>query len=205
MTDHAREIGAALGLRPPARTDLAKMIEAATSAAWQTDKGAVIAGAVVAALREKAIMLPAPATIERAGITGRATARIRVHETLLAGLGPEQMAALHELLSLDPDTAGGLIRRAANRHLGKREREAAGGLSSAQRHPHFLGSARINQTMASSDFRFADVKEAKATAILVLPPERLDAYARWPRLMVAQAIHDLARSPAGRARPLPAR
>jgi hypothetical protein len=70
MTDHAREIGAALGLRPPARTDLSMMIEAAASAAWSTDKGAVIAGAVVAALREKAIMLPALATIERAGITG---------------------------------------------------------------------------------------------------------------------------------------
>ncbi len=87
MTDHAREIGAALGLRPPVRTDLSMMIEAAASAAWSTDKGMVIAGAVVTALREKAIMLPAPATIERAGITGRATARKRVHDVLLAGVG----------------------------------------------------------------------------------------------------------------------
>ena len=92
--------------------------------------------------------------------------------------------------------AGGLIRRAANRHLGKSEREASGVLSSAQRHTHFLDSARINLTMASSDFRFADLKEAKATVFLVLPPERLDAYSRWLRLMVAQAIHDLALSPA---------
>jgi hypothetical protein len=104
MTDHAREIGAALGQRPPVRTDLAMMIEAAASAAWQTDKGVVIAGAIVAALRDKAIMLPAPATIERAGITGRATARKRVHEGLLAGLSPEQLAALDELVSLDPET-----------------------------------------------------------------------------------------------------
>jgi type IV secretion system protein VirD4 len=65
------------------------------------------------------------------------------------------------------------------------EREASGVLSSAQRHTHFLDSARINLTMASSDFRFADLKEAKATVFLVLPPERLDAYSRWLRLMVA--------------------
>ena len=98
--------------------------------------------------------------------------------------------------------AGGLIRRAANRHLGKSEREAAGVLSSAQRHTHFLDSVRINWTMASSDFRFADLKETKASVFLVLPPERLDAYSRWLRLMVAQAIHDLARSPARPAAPV---
>jgi hypothetical protein len=80
------------------------MIDAAASAAWSTDKGVVIAGAVVAALREKAIMLPAPATIERAGITGRAKARKRVHDALLTGLGAEQLAALDELLTLDPET-----------------------------------------------------------------------------------------------------
>ena len=41
---------------------------------------------------------------ERAGITGRAIARKRVHDALLAGLGPEQLAALDELLTLDPET-----------------------------------------------------------------------------------------------------
>ena len=125
------------------------------------------------------------------------------------------LATVRELLTLSPGDfaatlkimqettgAGGLIRRAANRHLGKSEREASGVLSSAQRHTHFLDSARINQTMASSDFRFADLKEAKATVFLVLPPERLDAYSRWLRLMVAQAIHDLARSPARPAAPV---
>lgn len=125
------------------------------------------------------------------------------------------LATVRELLTLSPGDfaatlkimqettgAGGLIRRGANRHLGKSEREASGVLSSAQRHTHFLDSARINQTMASSDFRFADLKEAKATVFLVLPPERLDAYSRWLRLMVAQAIHDLARSPARPAAPV---
>jgi len=111
-----------------------------------------------------------------------------------------------ELLLAMQQSAGasGLIRRAANRHLGKSEREASGVLSSAQRHTHFLDSARINLTMARSDFRFADLKSSKATVFLVLPPERLDAYSRWLRLMVAQAIHDLARAPARSAAAGPA-
>ena len=125
------------------------------------------------------------------------------------------LATVRELLTLSPgdfaaslaimqesSSAGGLVRRAANRHLGKSEREASGVLSSAQRHTHFLDSVRINGTMARSDLRFADLKETKATVFLVLPPERLDAYSRWLRLMVAQAIHDLARSPARPAAPV---
>jgi len=110
-------------------------------------------------------------------------------------LAPDEFREL--LLAMQQSAgASGLIRRAANRHLGKSEREASGVLSSAQRHTHFLDSARINLTMARSDFRFADLKSSKATVFLVLPPERLDAYSRWLRLMVAQAIHDLARAPA---------
>ena len=94
------------------------------------------------------------------------------------------LATVRELLTLSPgdfaaslaimqesSSAGGLVRRAANRHLGKSERDA-------------------------------DRKEGKATVFLVLPPERLDAYSRWLRLMVAQAIHDLARSPARPAAPV---
>jgi type IV secretion system protein VirD4 len=108
---------------------------------------------------------------------------------------PREFVAMLEAMQASA-SAGGLVRRAANRRLGKSEREAAGVLSSAQRHTHFLDSVRINWTMARSDFRFADLKEGKATVFLVLPPERLDAYSRWLRLMVAQAIHDLARTPA---------
>jgi type IV secretion system protein VirD4 len=114
---------------------------------------------------------------------------------------PREFVAMLEAMQASA-SAGGLVRRAANRHLGKSEREAAGVLSSAQRHTHFLDSVRINWTMARSDFRFADLKEGKATVFLVLPPERLDAYSRWLRLMVAQAIQDLARSPARPAAPV---
>ena len=119
------------------------------------------------------------------------------------------LATLRELLTLAPDAfrdllrrmqaspaAGGLVARAANRHLGKSDREAAGVLSSAQRHTHFLDSPRMAAVMSHSDFAFAELKERASTLFLVLPPDRLDAYARWLRLMVAQGIAALARTPA---------
>ena len=43
--------------------------------------------------------------------------------------------------------AGGLVARAANRHLGKSDREATGVLSSAQRHTHFLDSPRMTAVL----------------------------------------------------------
>jgi type IV secretion system protein VirD4 len=145
---------------------------------WNEEAKALIAGVILYVVCEE---LAATRTL----------ATVRELLTLSLGDFAATLKIMQETMG-----AGGLIRRAANRHLGKSEREASGVLSSAQRHTHFLDSTRINQTMACSDFRFADLKETKATVFLVLPPERLDAYSRWLRLMVAQAIHDLARSPA---------
>lgn len=115
---------------------------------------------------------------------------------------------VRELITLSPDgfydllqamqkndAANGLIARAANRHLSKSEREAAGVLSSAQRHTHFLDSPRMTAVMARSEFTFADLKHEAATVFLVLPPDRLDAYARWLRLIIAQALTTIARTP----------
>jgi hypothetical protein len=89
MTDHARELAAALGLRSPARTDIPFMIAAAADAAWSTDKGLVIAGGVIDALRQAKILLPSISTIERAGIAGRARARkqVRISANVTADFG----------------------------------------------------------------------------------------------------------------------
>jgi type IV secretion system protein VirD4 len=78
------------------------------------------------------------------------------------------LATLRDNLTLAPDAftallkamqastaAGGLVARAANRHLGKSDREAAGVLSAAQRHTHFLDSPRMTAVLGRSDFRFA--------------------------------------------------
>ncbi len=124
------------------------------------------------------------------------------------------LATLRDNLTLAPDAftallkamqastaAGGLVARAANRHLGKSDREAAGVLSAAQRHTHFLDSPRMVAVLGRSDFRFADLKARTATVFLVLPPDRLATYSRWLRLLVTQSLTDMAR--AGSSSPAP--
>ena len=130
----------------------------------------------------------------------------REHRTLATvrdylTLAPKAFADLLALMQ-DSRGAGGLIARAANRQLGKSDREAAGVLSSAQRHTHFLDSPRIVASTSASDFTFAGLKERVSTVFLCLPPDRIDAYSRWLRLLVAQALTDMARSPAKPARPV---
>ncbi|SHK53440.1 type IV secretion system protein VirD4, partial [Roseomonas rosea] len=113
----------------------------------------------------------------------------------LLTLPPREWEALLRAMMADADAAGGLVSRAAARQLGKADREAAGVLSSAQRHTHFLDSPRMAASMARSDFRWRDLRDGAATVFLVLPPDRMAAYARWLRLLVAQSVAELARAP----------
>lgn len=109
-------------------------------------------------------------------------------------LAPETFTALLHSMQ-ESRSANALIARAANRHLGKSDREAAGVLSSCQRHTHFLDSPRITKALERSDFRFADLKDHHATVFLVLPPDRLASYSRWLRLLVSQSLTEMARAP----------
>lgn len=109
-------------------------------------------------------------------------------------LAPEAFSGLLKDMQ-DSTAAGGLVARAANRHLGKSDREAAGVLSAAQRHTHFLDSPRMARVLGRSDFRFADLKSRNATVFLVLPPDRLSTYSRWLRLLVTQSLLEMARTP----------
>ena len=93
----------------------------------------------------------------------------------------------------ESDATGGLVARAANRFAGKAEREAASVLSTAQRQTHFLDSPRIAAAMAHSDFAFADLHRRVTSVFLVLLPNRLDPYSRWLRLLVSQALGEIAR------------
>lgn len=121
----------------------------------------------------------------------RTLSTVREHLTL----GPEKFTELLAIMADSPE-AGGLIARAANRQRGKNDREGASVLSTAQRHTHFLDSPRMQRIMAGSTFSFADLKKETVTIFLVLPPDRLDAYSRWLRLMLAQALQDMARETA---------
>lgn len=105
------------------------------------------------------------------------------------------MEKLAELLvrMQDSTEAHGLIARSANRQIGKPEREAASVLSNAQRHTHFLDSPRMVKVTGQSDFRFADLRRGTVSVFIVLPPDRLDIYARWLRLVIAQGLQDIVR------------
>ncbi len=102
MTDHARQLAATLRLRPPTMADLPPMIEAAADAARSTDHGLPIVAAVVAALRAARIILPGAVVIERIAIAGRARARKRAADALVAGLSSEHLTKLDGLHVVDP-------------------------------------------------------------------------------------------------------
>jgi hypothetical protein len=106
MTDHARQLASMLGLRPSTDADLPFMIEAAAQAAWTAHKPGQIVTAIVAALRSEKLILPALAVIERTGAAGRARARKRAADALLAGLTDEQLAKLDRLPVVDPELGG---------------------------------------------------------------------------------------------------
>jgi type IV secretion system protein VirD4 len=181
------------------------------------DAGALDAAEDAATLADALVADP-PHQIQDAHWNEEAKALLTGLILLVAGEadpGQRTLARLRELVTLPPDrfydllqamqgnaAAHGLIARAANRHLAKSEREAAGVLSSAQRHTHFLDSPRMTAVMARSAFSFADLKRESATIFLVLPPDRLEAYARWLRLMIAQALTTIARTPERPALPI---
>jgi len=60
----------------------------------------------------------------------------------------------------------------------------------------------MTHVLRRSDFRFADLKTQTATIFLVLPPDRLETYARWLRLMITQSLLEMARSPEKPAEPV---
>ena len=137
---------------------------------------------------------------------------------LLAGLilhvaanaPPELRTLTHvrELLTLPPDpfqlllkdmieteAVGGLVARAAARLLQKADRERSGVISSAQSHTHFLDSPRMAIVMGPSSVDLTTIKRACVSIYLVLPPERMDTYRPWLRLMIACSLLSMTRTP----------
>lgn len=161
---------------------------------WNEEAKALIAGLVLHLL-----------TVGRAGERDLSALR-----AALTG-SPEEFRRLLATMAANP-ACDGVIARSAHRMMGKSDREFAGVLSSAQRHTHFLDGPRMRAVTGSSDFSLADLKTGSSspkggsrpgrpiTVYLVLPPERLATHGRWLRLMVAQALQTLARTP-GRGGP----
>ena len=130
-------------------------------------------------------------------------------KALLAGLvlyvaltrvGAERsLPHVRELLTLAPDafddllvTMGGhsnaTVQRTSNRLRQKADRERSGVVSSAQSHTHFLDSPRMGRVLGESTFDPADLARGRLSVYLVLPPDRLDTFSRWLRLVVATSL-----------------
>jgi type IV secretion system protein VirD4 len=87
-----------------------------------------------------------------------------------------------------------IVASAAARTAGKDPKLKANVISSAQAHTHFLDSPRLRESLSRSDFKFEDLKRGPVTIYLVLPADRLDAFSRWLRLLIQQAITVTART-----------
>ncbi|WP_086607268.1 type IV secretory system conjugative DNA transfer family protein [Erythrobacter donghaensis] len=113
--------------------------------------------------------------------------------------GNRHLGRVRDLLLLDGDDMKLLFERMLESHhhivistgarcLQKEEKLLANVVASAQAQTHFLDSARIRDSLASSDFKFEDLKGKAMTIYLVLPSDRLNAFSRWLRLLIQQAI-----------------
>jgi TnpA family transposase len=98
--EHLAELQAVFGFRSFTMRHHRSAVHDLDDLAWQTDKGVMLAGALVANLRRQSILLPSLKVIERicAEATTRATRRI--HTALTEALTPQQRCQLDALLSL---------------------------------------------------------------------------------------------------------
>ena len=88
---------------------------------------------------------------------------------------------------------GGVMGRAANTMRDFPEETAGSIFTTVRRSLAFLESPKLQRALSRSDFSFRDLKRSRMTVYLVLPPERLESYARWLRLMLALAILECGR------------
>ena len=94
----------------------------------------------------------------------------------------------------ESDAVGGLVARAAARLRQKAPEERSGVISTAQSHTHFLDSMRMAHHLGRSTVDLATLKGGATSVYLMLPTDRLDAYARWLRLMIACSLLAMART-----------
>ena len=119
--------------------------------------------------------------------------RTLTHVRALLTLPPEPFGDLLEEMQAS-QAAGGLVARAAARLLQKADKERSGVLSTAQSHTHFLDSPRMARVLEQSTVDLSVLKREVVSVYLILPTDRMDAYARWLRLMIGCALLAMART-----------
>jgi type IV secretion system protein VirD4 len=115
------------------------------------------------------------------------------HVRTLLTLAPDSFAELLKDMR-ESTAAAGLVSRSAARILQKADRERSGVISTAQSHTHFLDSTRIASVMGRSTLDLSILKREPTSIYLILPSDRLEAYARWLRLMIACSLLAVARA-----------
>ena len=95
---------------------------------------------------------------------------------------------MNDLLGRMAESQNPIISSAGARTLSKEERLQSSVLASLQSHTHFLDSPSIRKSLSASDFKFEDLKTSRMTIYLVLPADRLNAFGRWLRLLIQQAL-----------------
>ncbi|WP_299963009.1 type IV secretory system conjugative DNA transfer family protein [uncultured Roseobacter sp.] len=106
-------------------------------------------------------------------------------------LGGDEMEKLFQQMANSPHH---IIASTGARSLQKEPKLMASVLASAQAETHMLDSARLRESLSASDFTFEDLKKKPMTIFLILPSDRLNAFGRFLRLMVQQAITENARN-----------
>jgi len=66
-------------------------------------------------------------------------------------------------------------------------------ISTARTQTSFLDNPKLSESMNASDFGFDELSGGNVSIYLVLPPDKLDTYARWLRLMVSAGLREVAR------------
>ncbi|HWZ59898.1 MAG TPA: type IV secretory system conjugative DNA transfer family protein [Gemmatimonadaceae bacterium] len=150
---------------------------AAAEAFWDEEARALLVGLILHAAADSD---PAARTLTA------------VHQHLTRG--PRAFTALLRAMA-GSTAAGGAVARSAAQLAQKSPRERSAVLSTAQSHTHFLESPRMAAVLDETRVPFdrAMAPGAPASTYLILPPEHLDGYRRWLRLMIGSAIQRLTR------------
>jgi TnpA family transposase len=100
--EHFAEAAEHLGLRPCLDTDRHDLLACATNEAMSTDSGSALILALLQQLRDRRIILPAPARLERIATAGRARSRRLAADAMLVDIDAARAARIDELLINNP-------------------------------------------------------------------------------------------------------
>jgi hypothetical protein len=100
--EHFAEAAKHLGLRPCTSADRQDLLDCATNEAMSTDSGSAIVLALLQQLRDRRIILPAPARIERIATGGRARSRRLAADAMVADIDAARAARIDDMLVSDP-------------------------------------------------------------------------------------------------------